>query len=413
MIARSWALSFSFLLTVGYGQQPISEGILLIAQVKRVMAAHLGGVPNYTCLETVERYQRRGAAAKESLVDVVRLEVAFADGKELFAWPGSSRFEDRELREIVSTGAFGTGDFVLHARGVFLADGTAFEYLGEELLEGRPARKFGYTKPLFRSGYQISNQRAGRAEVAYRGEFWVEKESSDLMRLTVEALDIPVELEVAAANSRLDYSMVPLGGKRALLPKESELKMTDARGVISINRTRLNRCKLFQGESSVSFADVEEEGKPAAETLRPLVLAAGQEVALALDTEIVHGQSAVGDAIEATLRFDLRKGKEVILAKGARARGRIIELTRHENPECFTVGFQMEELEGSGQLAKLRLRLLRTEPQSGPPTPSGTRGAETYFEYPMPGRNGFVWFRPQLRLPRGFVTIWETQSIAQ
>jgi hypothetical protein len=121
----------------------------------------------------------------------------------------------------------------------------------------------------------------------------------------------------------------------------------------------------------------------------------------------------VGDAIEATLRFDLRKGKEVILAKGARARGRIIELTRHENPECFTVGFQMEELEGSGQLAKLRLRLLRTEPQSGPPTPSGTRGAETYFEYPMPGRNGFVWFRPQLRLPRGFVTIWETQSIAQ
>ncbi len=412
MIARSKRVAILLAAALGAAAQTsISEGTLLIAQVKRVMEKHLENVPNYTCLETVERYQQRPGAAKETLVDVVRLEVAFAGGKELFAWPGSARFEEKEIREVVATGAFGTGDFVLHARGVFLGDGTSFEYLGEEDFEGRAAHKFSYVKPLFRSGYQIASQARGRAEVAYRGGFWVAKESLNLLRLTVEALDIPVELEVRSATSRLDYRMLPLGGREALLPKESELRMTDAKGIQSINRTRLSRCKVFQGESTISFAEVEEGTGGAAVARETLRLEAGLEVVLALESQVVHGESAVGDAIEARLKTDIKRGKETLVAKGAKVRGRIIELTRHENPLCFTVGFQMEELEGPGIVAPLQLRFLRTEPASLPPTESaGARGAE-YFEYPAPGKNGFVWFRPQLRLGQGFVTIWETQSI--
>jgi hypothetical protein len=412
MIARSLALALVCCASVA-GQPAVSEGALLLSRVKRVMEAHLSGVPNYTCQQTVERYQQKASAPRPSLIDVLRLEVAFVGAKELFAWPGSNRFEDQELRDVVSTGAFGSGDFTLHARGVFLSDGARYEYLGEELFDGKPARKFSYFKPLFRSGYQIVNHHYGRrAEVAYQGLFWVEKESLDLLRLTVEALDIPLELHVGAAASVLDYGLVPLGGRHALLPQRSELRLTDDDGLTSVNRMRLTRCKLFQGESNISFEDISEsDAKPLAPAGR-IFLPAGLEVELALEGEVVHGISAVGDAIEMRLKSDLKNGKEVLIPKGALARGRIIELSRHENPTTYSVSFLMEEIEGSGKIAALRLRLLRTEPASVPPSPDRlSRESVTVFEYAVPARGGFTWFRESLRLGRGFVTIWETQSI--
>lgn len=412
MIARTLALAIVVNWSL-QAQPAVSEGTLLLSRVKRVMEAHLSGVPNYTCQQSVERYQQKGNDARASLVDVLRLDVAFVGGRELFAWPGSLRFEEQEVNEVVRNGAFGTGDFTLHARGVFLSDGTQFDYLGEEPLEGRPARKFAYQKPLFRSGYQIANHRMGRrADVAYRGFFWVHPDTLDLMRLSVEALDIPLQLQVTAATSVLDYAMLPLGGRQALLPQRSELRLTDSYNVTSINKMRLTRCKLFQGESSIRFDDPTEAGAAQA-AQESFQLPAGLEMELALQSEVVHGVSAVGDPIEAVLKTDLRDGKKILLSKGAIAKGRITELSRHAEFDCFTVSFQMDEIRAGNRVAQLRLRLLRTEPAAQPRDlrVAGQPGAG-HFEYPLPSRGGFTWFRNPLRLGRGFVTIWETQSIA-
>jgi hypothetical protein len=413
MIARSLALAVVCCGALVEAQPTLSEDILLMARVKRVMEAHLSGVPNYTCQQSVERYQQKPAAAQPMLVDVLRLEVAFVGGSELFAWPGSERFDEHEVHEVVRNGPFGTGDFTLHARGVFLSSGTKYDYLGLDEIDGRSARKFSYFKPLFHSGYQITNHRLGsRAEVAYKGFFWVDRESLDLIRLTVEAIDIPLDLRVQAVSNVLEYGLLPLGGREALLPRRSELRMTDSDGVTSINKMRLTRCKLFQGESSISFEDLSDAGGAAVKPSERVVLPAGLEVALSLETEVLHGQSAVGDAIEARLKNDIRLGKEILIPKGALARGRIIELSRHEDPTCYTVSFQMDEIEGGGKIAALRLRMLRTEPFSGPGDMRAfRREGSSYYEYPIPARGGFTWFKSTLRLGRGFVTIWETQTI--
>ncbi|GAB4360646.1 MAG: hypothetical protein OHK0021_04710 [Bryobacter sp.] len=412
MIARSWVLLFAFAALLS-GQTKVDEGILLVAEVKRVMAAHLAGAPNYTCLQTVERYQQAPGSPTPNLVDVLRLEVAYIAGKELFAWPGSSTFEDEEFREIVSSGAFGTGDFVLHARSVFLADGTRFEYRGREEFAGRPAHRFWFHKPLFSSGYQITNfERSLRMEVAYHGEFWVDAASKDLLRLWIEAEDIPVVLRVSSATDRLDYGLVELGGRTALLPKESELRLTDAEGTVNINRTRLTRCKLFQGESNILFEDPAQAENASTAAPERLWLPAGLEVELALEADLVHGQQAVGDEITARLRSDLRNGKEVLYPKGSVAKGRIVHLMRHENPTCLTVALRFTELSSGNRFSSLNLRHRRTEPNGLPDfSRNNLRGGAMYIEYPEPPALGFVWCKPGVRLGRGFVTIWETQNL--
>jgi len=111
------------------------------------------------------------------------------------------------------------------------------------------------------------------------------------------------------------------------------------------------------------------------------------------------------------LKADLRSGKEVLIRKGALAKGRIIELSRQENPDCYTVSFQMDEIAGGGKIAALRLRMLRTEPFSAPDRQVYRSAVGGHFEYPVPARGGFTWFKSTLRLGRGFVTIWETQTI--
>ena len=71
--------------------------------------------------------------------DTLRLEVALVDGKEMFAWPGSKQFEDRDLSDLVATGMFGNGNFAIYARILFLSNVAVFEDRGETQLGGRPA----------------------------------------------------------------------------------------------------------------------------------------------------------------------------------------------------------------------------------------------------------------------------------
>jgi len=151
-----WRLAALSLAWVAGAQDTgLSEGELLLAKIKLHMMETLTRQPNYTCLETVERSRRDASTHKYRLEDVLRLEVALVDGKEMFAWPGSKQFEDKDFRAMVPTGTFGTGDFALHERAIFGSRAAAFEARGEQALNGRPAVRFDFRVPRPVSGYQI------------------------------------------------------------------------------------------------------------------------------------------------------------------------------------------------------------------------------------------------------------------
>ena len=61
--------------------------------------------PNYTCVETMDRTRRLGPARQFQMQDTLRMEVALVEGKEMFAWPGSKKFESDDLRTLISGGS--------------------------------------------------------------------------------------------------------------------------------------------------------------------------------------------------------------------------------------------------------------------------------------------------------------------
>ena len=244
-------------------------------------------MPNYTCLQTIERTQR-SPGKRTQLMDVVRVEVALVNGRELFAWPGSKKFEDLEIVDMVKGGAIGNGNFALHAKAVFQSSSPRFTFAGERIKEdGRKTLRWDFVVPQLASGYTL---RQGRnlAVVGFHGAFWVDAQSMDLIRLEVAADEIPPTLQISRAQDSVEYVRVQLGEEAFLLPSKSELVIADTGGTESQNRITFNGCRQYTGESTISFADPTPTEK-IAETIRTIDIPPGLTLDMALETPITGG----------------------------------------------------------------------------------------------------------------------------
>src|ERR1017187_1506198 len=185
----------------------------------------------------------------------------------MFAWPGARKFEQTDLTEMVTAGAIGTGDFALHAKAVFQDPAPRFKWIGEAQLRGHRAEQFDFVVPLLESGYHLKN--SGReAVVGFHGSFWADADTHEVLRLDVNADDIPEELGIASVEDVMDYDRVKIGNSEFLLPVGSDLSIVDLSGNQSRNRTQFKSCRQYTGESVLTFA---EAPKDESETVAPPV----------------------------------------------------------------------------------------------------------------------------------------------
>ena len=240
----------------------LDREVIRLARIRVAAAENLQRMPNYTCVQTIERSRRIGPKRRFELLDTIRLEVALVDGKELFSWPGAGKFEDRRIGDLVGGGTIGNGNFALHARSVFLSNVARFDFDSEVEQDGRRLIRYRYQVPRISSGYQV---RIGELEevVGYRGSFDVDATTMDLMRLEVIADEIPPRLPIQSASDVMLYARQRIGGGDFLLPQSSELTMVAINGLESRNRVHFASCRQYSGESVLSFADAPVEEAPA------------------------------------------------------------------------------------------------------------------------------------------------------
>ncbi|HLK47128.1 MAG TPA: hypothetical protein VKT49_03275 [Bryobacteraceae bacterium] len=233
---------------------PLPPEIVLLARIKQHAVETLTKQPNYTCVESIERGRRNRQALDFRIDDNLRFEVAWIDGKELFAPPGAKRFDEKDIRELVPTGAVSSGDFALHAHTVFASTVPTYEARGEEKLGPRAAVRYDYRVPRLFSGYSI-RIRSAEAVVGYHGSFWVDPVSLDLERLDVIPDELPPELGLRSAFQRIEYARFPIGGTDFLLPASSEMALIHTDGSATRNRVQFTSCREYAGRSVVRFDD--------------------------------------------------------------------------------------------------------------------------------------------------------------
>jgi len=389
---------------------------LLLARIKTKTGENLRRLPNYTCLQTVERSLRRVPSRKFELLDMLRLEVALVGGKELYSWPGAGRFEDRKLSDLVQSGATGEGAFALHARSVFLSNGPTFTYAGPRERDGRKTERYDYRVPQMLSGFTL--RVAGRqAIVGYHGSFWADAATLDLLRLEVIADDIPPHLQLASASNFMEYGRMRIGEADFLLPVSSELTMTDLTGNESRNLTRFDSCRQYAGESFLSFAEPPpvESAAPPPVVLAPIQLPAGLLLEVKLESAIDLRKAAIGDPVVATVNRDVKRNKETLVPKGAQVTGRIERMEKWRTGGRFwLVALRFSAIEFDRRQGDFHATL----DSAGPMYTSGPRLSRDLYlalERSEPSLksetspSGFYLPASQPMLPKGFRTTWKTE----
>lgn len=351
-----WGVGFAV-----HAQAP-EDSEALLERIRLRARENLNRLPDYVCVQTVERSRRAEPQADFAAVDTLRLEVGLVGDRELFAWPDAARFSDKDVTELVQRGTIGNGAFALHARNVFLSGAPHFEFRGEEPVGDRRAFRFDFEVPLERSTYRLRVP-PYQALVAFHGAFWADVETLDLIRLRVEVDEAPPELGVAHAASEMNYQRVRIGQEEFLLPSSSWLEIVSTAGETSRNRTTFRDCRQFTAESSLSFNRPPAAPEPAR---TKLALPPRTVLELELETEIDPAKAALGDPVRAVVIRPVKEGGRVLVPAGAVALGRLVRLERQEQPlEHYIIGLEFHTLEAGATQAQLRATMRKAGPSPG------------------------------------------------
>jgi hypothetical protein len=304
----------------------------LLSRIAIAVRDQMERLPNYTCTMTVDRRQRVTGSKGFQVIDKIRLEVALVDNHELYAWPGSHRFEEVPIYDMVGGGVIGTGEYGLFLQTVFLSGAATFRFAGQEELNDRQAYRFLYEVPRALSRYEIRLPTI-RDTVGFGGSAWIDAASLEVLRLEVLVREIPAHLPLAFGRIAIDYGRLHTSRGGFLLPSSAEQNFAGG-GQEALNQIAFSGCREYRAESAISFGETPKAMASPPVTLRPLEVPAGIEIESKLETQLDSGSVATGDPFEATVtKTVIRKGA-VVVPKGATIHGRVDGVVRRAQPDA-------------------------------------------------------------------------------
>ena len=299
------------------GDATIPPEVLRIARMRQFMTENQRAAQSFTCLQTIER-SRSGKDGKWRRDDIVRLEIALVNGKEVYSLPGDAEFGDKEIGDFVGSGTIGNGTFSSFATAVFVGNTPRHEYLGEETILGRRAYRYRYSVPLQLSGY-ILNINGYSGNAAYGGSFWLDAKTQEPLRLIVDAQDIAPYMPVKFVTHTIDFTRVRASGDSILLPQTTDTVLTFWDDSKSWNHTEYTHWRRYQGEVAIIFDDL----LTTRQTREHVKLPAGLELEVRFLADLNLTDLSTGDVISATVNRDAVLNKRVVVPRESIVTGRL------------------------------------------------------------------------------------------
>jgi hypothetical protein len=416
------------LLTTSAVAQDDFDRVLQLARTRQKMAQSLTHLPDFTCVATAQRSVQKAGRADFKVVDTLRYEIAHAGGTELWSWPGASKFEDKPVMAMISSGSISQGEFSLHARNIFTGGYANTKFAGVEDLAGRHTLRWDYNVPMFASGWTISSNGLS-APAATRGSFWADAETLEVVRLEVRSEGLPLDFPISSAVNTIDYARVRIGSSNILLPQTARLYLEHSSGERRRNFTEFSHCRQYAGTAAISFETApastrQQLAEPAKTT--EISLPAGISVPIKLKTEIDSGKAVAGDLVEGIIDADLKDRQVLLVPKGSLITGRLRRMEKYSDPSpYFLVGIEFDDIEFPTHHARFfgTFKSLESDvpgfswfvawANSTKKTLANdtlyTSTRETEHLPDVPGVGIFFMQGSSFRLPRGMRMVWQTQ----
>ncbi len=416
--------------------QDLAPEVLMLARIKAHMRHEIVQIPNFTCVENLERYHK-DAGSKSTMrpLDTLQLEVAHIGGRELFSWLGDRNFKEEDPAKFVGGGMIGNGVFVAHVRSVFVDDNGVFQYRGQVDLNGRRSACYSFQISLRMSAFEITLNGA-TGTVGTKGMFWVDPQSLDLIRLEIHADEIPPTLPLVDAITTIDYARMRIGTADVLMPQTGDMRLIEFSGEENRDVIEFTHCRSFNTESSISFTGVDSPPAVASSAEHAPTQPGVQEtvpggllVSLVLNTPLTD-QAAVGQVIEAKVSGNVQYKGQILIPDGSVVRGRVRRLERNSEPESyFIVALEFNEIQAGASLLPFYADLQNIQRAPGvesflsysnstrtPSTPVRSSVKVTNEQIrllDLPGVGSFFVRGAQFSLPKGLVMTWKTRALSR
>lgn len=339
------------------------------------LLADLARLPRYTCVQTITRRYYRPPGGPRSCArlikeheerenkdelplrgwDRLRLEVAIADGQNVYSWVGAARFEEDNFEELAGHGPLGSGDFGTFLASVFRRATVSFQ--DEKVINGRRLLEYSYDMPAARSAYMVRSG-AEWVPTAYSGTFLLDPDTADVVSLAVRTVELPEKNPACQAISEIEYGRTTIHDRVVLIPRETRLTTVDRGGGETLNVTTYESCREYSSKSRMLMSapsDTQSAVKP--QPPPPVALSPGLRFESRIVTPVDSDTAAAGDPIEAVLRSPIHdKENNLLIPAGARLRGRLLLVGSGPFLHSIRIAMRWESIEAGGRDVPLRAR---------------------------------------------------------
>jgi hypothetical protein len=357
--------------------EPDPAEVLKVATAKVLLS--IQRIPNYTCVQTVNRNYFRAAKdhspsvcspssdlsappAHDRLVaaDRLRLEVTMTDQGELFSFAGAPNFDDSGIGDVVSSGSIGSGMFAGFLNSAFQDHGGKLTSLRNLVVEGRHLLEYSFHVSEADSNYRIF-ERTQRfaAKTAYSGTVQIDPETAGVVRLTVHTAVLPPAAGSCRTLTSIDFGNVKLADAQFSLPTLARQRFVYANGEETDNTITFAGCREYHAEANLTFDDPNRpanqnpDPKPKVRSLPPDL-----RFTLELTQPIRADTAAAGDPFTARLAGPLISwsGKTMVTLapKGTVVKGRLMRVEFRIPDDQLVLMLKPETLEIPGATARLR-----------------------------------------------------------
>ena len=225
----------------------------LIEQAREAAAEFLQGLPNYVCQEQTTRYVSETRQPSWNVVDVVSAEVVYDDHQESYRNLQINGKPTKKSPE--DSGAWSTGEFGTILGNLFAPQSaTEFKYVQEDTISHRSTSVFDFKVQRVRSSWKIWVP--GQYVVpTYKGSVWIDKQTAQVLRIEMQAKEIPEAFPEISVETAVDYDTISLGtADKFLLPVHAEaLSCWRNSNNCQRNVIEFRNYHKFEGESIIKF----------------------------------------------------------------------------------------------------------------------------------------------------------------
>jgi hypothetical protein len=232
----------------------------LIEKARERALEYTQHLPSFICLQVTTRYGNLQGREQRSKLDTINTRLSFdADHHEDYKVISvNEKMVDKKMTEL--GGAVSTGEFGSLLQGVFdPVTHTKFEWLRQAGLRGHAMEVYGYNVRKEYSRWQLDYNHQQHTFPAFRGLVWVDRETAQVLRLSMSAVEIEKDFPIKSADDTLDYDWATISGYSFLLPQHALMQLSDG-SVVMDNEIQFRMYRKYTTDTSIKF-DLTDEVK--------------------------------------------------------------------------------------------------------------------------------------------------------